>query len=406
MIDAIRELQGRIFSFFRKRDRENDFDAELKAHLEYLIDENIRRGMSPSDARRDGLVRLGGIEQTRELHRDSRGLPAIDALIRDLRYAVRKLRRDSTLALLAILIIGIGVGASSTVFSIFNAVLLRPLPFEDPAALVWIANGASKNLSSQTVQVINLNELRDGSRSFAEIAGYSPFYGIGDIHLTGDDDPERLTAVPVTERFFPLLGVKPYFGRFFSTAESQWKAPETVVLSYSFWKRKFNADVSAIGRTLSLDGRPATIIGILPASFDFAATFTPGGRADIFRPLSLGPDTNKQGNMLALIGRLHAGADIRTAQAEATLIGARIESEIKKGARRNSFTPRLAPLRERASGNFRYALTVLLGAVGFVMLLVCANVSNLLLVRATARQKEMAPGQRSVRVAANSYGSC
>jgi predicted permease len=390
VIHAIRELQGRIVSFFRRRERDEDFEAELSANLEFMIEDNLRSGMAPEEARRMALVKLGGMQQTRELHRESRGLPAVDALLRDARYGFRSLRRDSSLAFMATLIIGIGVGASSIVFSVFNTVLLRPLPFEDPGALVWIANGRSKNLSSQTVQIVNLNELREGSRSFVEIAGYSPFYGIGDIRLTGDGEPERVTEVPVTERFFALLGVKPHLGRFFSSSDAQPNSPKTVVLSHGFWERRFKADARAVGQVISLDGKPATIIGVLPPSFDFATTFTPGGRADLFRPFPLSPENNKQGNTLALIGRLKSGSDLALAQAEATVVGNRIKSEIDKGARRNTFNPRLVPLRERVSGNFRYALTVLLGAVGFVMMLVCANLSNLLLVRATARQKEMA----------------
>jgi hypothetical protein len=205
-MDMVRELLFRIRSFFLKRRRDEDFDAELTAHLEMSIHDNIRRGMSAEEARRNALTSLGGVEQTRELHRASRGLPALDAIIRDLRYAVRTLRRDAGLTTFAILIVGLGVGASSTVFSVFNTLFLRPLPFDDPGRLVWIANGESKNLSAQTVQVVNLVELRSQSQSLADVAAYSPFYGAGDIRLTGTGEPERLTGVPVTEGFFQLLG--------------------------------------------------------------------------------------------------------------------------------------------------------------------------------------------------------
>lgn len=387
---TIRELLSRIASFFRKRERDEDFDAEVEAHLRLSIEDNIQRGMSPEDARRNALVRFGGVEQARELHRDSRGVPTLDTIIRDIRYAVRMLRRDAGLTTFAILIVGLGVGASSTVFSVFNTLFLGPLPFDHPNRLVWIANGESENLSAQTVQVENVIDLRVESRSLSAVAGYSPYYGTGDIRLTGTGEPERLTAVPVTENFFRLLGVQPHLGRFFTAEECRWNVAKVVVLSHGFWQRRLTADRNVIGRSITLDGSPTTVIGVLPASFDFASTFTPGRRADLFYPFPLTPETNRQGNTLALIGRLKQGVDIRAAQAEANLIGQRIQEGPREGVWRNAFRPKLSTLRERVSGRFHYALLVLVGAVGFLMLLVCANLSNLLLVRASVRQKEMA----------------
>jgi predicted permease len=162
------------------------------------------------------------------------------------------------------------------------------------------------------------------------------------------------------------------------------------MLSQGFWKRRMAADPGIVGRTITLDGEPATVIGVLPESFDFAAVFKPGSRVDLFTPFPLSPQKHAQGNTLAIIARLTPGADIRTAQAEVTTIGENIRAERKKNLRRNEFKPRLSTLRERVSGKFQYALLVLVGAVGFLMLLVCANLSNLLLVRASVRQKEMA----------------
>jgi predicted permease len=385
-MDTARELLARLRSLLHKQALDEDLDQELAAHVDFAIEENIARGMSPDEARRRALVSIGGIEQAKEEHRDRRGLPAFDDILRDVRHSVRTLRRDAGLTTFAILIVGLGVSASSTVFSVCNALLLRPLPFDDPSRLVWIANGQSENLSAQTVQVANLLELRQASQSLSAVAGYSPFYGAGDIRLTGAGEPERLTGVPVTEDFFRLLGVQPQLGRFFTAEECRWNAPKALVLSHGFWQRRFAADPGLVGRSIILDGTPATVVGVLPASFDFAATFTPGSRADLFYPFPLSPETNRSGNILALIGRLKPGVDIGTAQAEATVIGARIES----GEGRNAFRPNLSTLRDRISGRFRYALLVLAGAVGFLMLLVCANISNLLLARASVRKKEMA----------------
>jgi putative ABC transport system permease protein len=312
----------------------------------------------------------------------------LDGAARDLRYALRTLRRDAAWTTAAVSIVAFGVGASATVFSVVHALLLRPLPFEDPARLVWIANGESENLSAQTVQVDNLRDFQRQSRAIADAAAFSPFYGVGDIRLSGAGAPERVTAVPVTEGFFRLLGIRPFVGRFFNADECRWHAPKAVVLGHGFWQRRLGGDPAIVGRAIVLDGVATTVVGILPASFDFAATFAPGSRADLFRPFPLAPETNRQGNTLAVIGRLAAGADLAAAQAEAAVIGRRLAADASPT--RNQFRPRLTTLRERVSGGFATPLLVLSASVGFLMLLVCANLSNLLLARAAARARELA----------------
>jgi predicted permease len=314
----------------------------------------------------------------------------VDVLVQDIRFGVRSIRRDAAAAIFMVAMVAIGVGASTTVFSLCRALLLRPLPFERPERLVWIANGTSENLSGQTVQVYNLLALHNEGRSFSDVAGVFPFYAPGDVRFTGRGEPERLTGVPVTQNFFSVLGVEPLAGRFFDDDESRWNAPKTVVLGYEFWRRRFAGDRSIVGRSVVLDGHSATVVGVLPESFDFAATFTPGRRADIFFPFPLSPETNRQGNTLALIGRLRDGVSMQTAQAEATLIGARHLNDHVDGRSINKFVPRLSTLRQHVSGRFEAALVVLAAAVASLMLLVCANVSNLLLARASARRREMA----------------
>jgi hypothetical protein len=301
-------------------------------------------------------------------------MPLVDALSRDVRHGLRSWRRDWKAALLVIAIAGLGIGASTTVFSICRALMLRPLPFRQPDRLVWIANGTSENLSAQTVQVNNLLDLRASSRSFTDIAAFYAFYAPGDIRLTGPGEPERITGVPVTRSFFGLLGVEPLIGRFFDSTEAQWAAAKTVVLGYEFWQRRFAGERGVIGRSVVLDGQPATVIGVLPASFDFAAIFTPGRRADVFLPFPLSPETNRQGNTLALIGRLRDGTRLDQAQAETKVIASRLH-EVRDGdRRRNAFAPRLVPLRDHVSGRLRSALIVLASSVGLLLLLVCANI--------------------------------
>ncbi|MBI4906874.1 MAG: ABC transporter permease [Acidobacteria bacterium] len=312
----------------------------------------------------------------------------LNDLIQDLQYTFRTLRREAGFTTFAVLIAGLGIGASSTVFSVVNALLVRPLPFHDPKSLMWIAGDAKDgNLSGVTLQVGHLIDLRDTNKSFAELAGYFAFYGVGDAKLTSNGEPERLSEVPVSQNFFPVLGVKPVLGRTFNDEESKWNAPKTVLLSHGFWKRRFASDPTIVGRSLTINDRPAAVIGVLPESFDFGSVFAPGSRIDLFSAFPLSPETNRWGNTLAVVGRLKPGVGPGGAQAELTPLAAEIE---RRHPERNTLRPRITPLEEKVSGRVKPALFVLGCAVAVVMLIVCANLSNLQLGRMAARQKEMA----------------
>jgi predicted permease len=312
-----------------------------------------------------------------------------EVLWQDLRYAARTLRRDYGFAIFAILIVGLGVGASCTIFSVVNTLLIHPLPFRDPGRLAWIANheDATGDMSAKTTQVDQFVDLRKNTRSFSDMAAYFAFYGVGDAKLIGDGPPERFTSVRVSQNFFPLLGVDLQIGREFSDEECKWNGPRAVMLSDGLWKGRFAGDPNIVGRALSFDGGPATVVGVLPASFDFGAIFAPGSRVDMFEPFPLTPETNQWGNTLAIVGRLKPDASVKSAQAEATVLGKRIKQAHPE---RNDFDPMVYGLTEHVSGRLRPALLLLASAVGVVMLIVCANLSNLLLARGAARQKEIA----------------
>jgi predicted permease len=313
---------------------------------------------------------------------------AMGSFMQDLRYTFRTLRRDAGFTTFAILIIGLGVGASSTVFSVLNTLLVRPLPFKDPGSLVWIANKTQEenDLSGQTVQVGRMLDLRERNKSFSDIAGYFAFYGVGDSRLTSNGVTERLSAVPVSQNFFPLLGVQPQLGRLFNADECKWNGPKAVVLSYGLWERRFGADPAIVGKAITLDETSVTVVGVLPASFDFGSIFAPGTHIDLYSPFALTKETDRWGNTLALVGRLKPGVNLATAQAEAAVLGEQISNE---HPRQNSLNPRLSFLGQHVSGRLRPALMVLACAVGVVMLIVCANLSNLLLARTATRQREM-----------------
>jgi len=318
---------------------------------------------------------------------DSRGLSLPGSVLQDLRYTFRTLRREPGFAIFAILIVGLGIGASATVFSVVDALLLRPLPFRDPGRLVWITNHDTGGLSGQTTQVDYLLDLRAHNQSYADLAGYFAFYGVGDNLLSGQGEPERLSGVPVSENFFQLLGIQPQLGRLFTAEECKWHGPKAVLLSHGLWTRRFGSDAGITGRTLTINNEPVTVAGVLPASFDMASVFAPGSHFDLYFPFPLSNETNRWGNTMAIIGRLKPGVTIGSAQAELKVLAGQIT---RAHPERNDFGGIAIPLAEHVSGRIRPALLVLACAVGVVMLIVCANLSNLLLARTAARQKEIA----------------
>lgn len=389
MIDRLRELFEKLLSPLHRRRLDEELESELDAHVAIAAEENQRLGMSYDEALRQARIRLGGREQAKEEQREARSLPLLESILQDLRYAARTLRRDAGFATFAILIIALGIGASATVFSVIDTLLMKPLPFKDPQSIVWIANRTKidGDLSGATLQVGRMLDFRQRNHSFSDVAGYFAFYGVGDVKLTGSGEPERLSAVPVSQNFFPLLGIQPQVGRLFSADECKWNGPHVVLLSHGVWQRRFGSDPHIVGRTIRLDDADSTVVGVLPASFDFAGIFAPGSNIDLFTPFPLSKETDQWGNTLAVIGRLKPGMSLARAQAEANVLGVQIT---KENPHRNGLDPKLTFFTEHVSGRVRPALAVLASAVAVVMLIVCANLSNLLLARTAARQKEIA----------------
>ena len=318
---------------------------------------------------------------------DARRLPALDSILQDLRYTFRTLRRDSAFTAFAVLIVGLGIGASATVFSVVNTLLLRPLPFKDPQRLVWITNHDTGGMSGATTQVDYLLDLRAHNHSYTDVAGYFAFYGVGDNLLSGQGEPERLSGVPVSSNFFQLLGVQPQIGRLFTDAECKWNGPKAVLLSHGLWVRRFDANPGILGRALTINDEPVTVVGVLPASFDLATVLAPGSHFDLYFPFPLSPETNRWGNTMAIIARLKPGATVASARAELAVLAPQFTKAHPRG---NDFEGHVMSLSQHVSGQIRPALLVLICAVGVVMLIVCANLSNLLLARTATRQKEIA----------------
>src|SRR5512145_1981048 len=280
-------------------------------------------------------------------------MPFADVL-RDLRYTLRTLRRDAGFAAFAILIAGLGIGASVTVFSVVHTLILRPLPFAEPDRLVWIANRETAGLSGQTTQVGHMLDLRERTQSLSAIGGFFAFYGVGDNLLSGRGEPERLSGVPVSDNFFAVLGVNPQLGRVFNQEECTWNGPKAVMLAHGFWQRRFNSDPSIVGTALTIDNEPHTVVGVLPASFDFGSVFAPGSHFDLYFPFPLAEQTNRWGNTMAMIGRLRPGRTVSDAHAEIRTIAGQITAE--HAGRRNTFQGNVRPLADQVNGRIRLAV--------------------------------------------------
>jgi predicted permease len=383
-----RRLQRRLAYWFRRNERAQALENEMRHHLDSMVDDLTGRGMPEGEARAAARRKFGNLTQKVEESRATWISRWSSDAWQDLQFTFRTLRRDAGFSTFAVLIVGLGIGASVTVFSILSALLLRPLPFTDPDRLVWITNsGQQGDLSSLTIRVGQFLALREQNRSFSDIAGYFAFYGVGDNKFTGDGEPERLSGVPVTQNFFSVLGVQPHLGRLFNADECKWNGPKAALLSYGFWKRRFAADPGLVGRKLTLNEQPVTVIGVLPDSFDFATVFAPGSHIDLYFAFPLAEQTDRWGNTLALIGRLKSGMTIPAAQAELSVIAGQYGREHPN---LDPFEFRLSLLDQHVSGHLRPALFLLACAVGVVMLIVSANLASLQMARTTTRQKEIA----------------
>ncbi|HEU4631413.1 MAG TPA: ABC transporter permease [Gemmatimonadaceae bacterium] len=369
-----------------RRRFEHDLDDELRFHLEMQARQLEARGVPRADAWAQARRTFGSTARYKDEVRDARGLTGADDVLRDFRLGARSLARTPLFTALALLTFALGIGANTAVFSVVNAILLRPLPFPEADRLVRVYE-AMKSTPEQgwSVSRPNLEDWRAQSRSFEQLAAYQSAGAV----LGGDDAAERLSAALVTPNLFATLGVRPQLGRGFTDDEAQPGHGEVAVLGDGLWRRRFGADPSIVGRTIRLDGGSYRVIGVAPAELRF-----PIGSprpADVFVPLTVPtavPPSARGQHSLSVIGRLAPGAIAADANTELRAIAARLEQAYPDfQANRTTF---VQPLRESVAGRVRPALLVLLGAVGLVLLISCANVANLLVARAVARRKDVA----------------
>ena len=307
----------------------------------------------------------------------------METLLRDIRYGIRSLVKRPGFTIVALIALALGIGANTAIFSLVNAVLLRPLPFAEPDRLVWMWGNIRNAGNRASVSPPDFLDFRNENKTFEEFA--ASFTMPLALNLTGSGEPERLSAAGITGNYFQALGAKPLLGRTFVLENEKPGNDQVVVLSYALWQKRFGGDPAIVGKTIALDGKAREVIGVMPQHFNFPRA------AGLWIPINfdIDPDMKlRKAHFMRPIGKLKEGVTIAQAQADMDVIARRLEEQYPDS--NTGWSLRLVSLREQLVGNTRPTLFILLGAVGFVLLIACANVANLLLVRAAARQKEIA----------------
>jgi putative ABC transport system permease protein len=377
----LRMLAARLKGTWRRPEIERELGEELRAHLEMLVEENMRRGMPADEARRQAKLELGNLSRIREDYRDQARVPFLEVLLQDLRYGLRMLRKSPAFAAVAIATLALGIGANAAIFSVVNGVLLRPLPYDDPSRLVYVISSApERGFTNYATSPPDFRTLRERNHTLSNL---SALY-TSSFNLTGVPQPEKLSGEVVSAEYFTTLGVKPMIGRGFLPNEEKWGEHHVVVVSEGFWRSHLNADANINGKTLSLHGETYNVVGVMPASF---YTSNP---VELWVPMAWKPKDvmdSHSNYFLTMVGRLKAGVTQQQALADLNAIMLAIAQQFPEN---KGIGADVQPMRDAWVGDVRLALMVLLGAVGFVLLIACVNVANLMLARSSGRQKEIA----------------
>jgi putative ABC transport system permease protein len=381
---SIRAAASRVRGLLDRRRLDRDLDAELRSHLDSLILENVESGMSVEDAKAAARRSFGGYQQTKEAYRDQRGLPLVDALAKDVRYAARVLLKHPAFSAVAVLTLAFGIGANTAIFSLVNEVLLRPLPFADSDRLVMVWEDASfAGLPHNEPAPANFADWRSQNKTLEDMAALS----WSNLTVTGDGEPWTLFGYEVTSNFFGLLGVRAALGRTFLPEDESTSANKVVMLSHGIWQKRYGGESSVIGRQILLNDEKYTVVGVMPATFQFL-----GGFIGFWTPLRYGPEmwANRDGHYLNVVARLKPGTSVDEAQADIQTITRRIARDFPVESYGGKLGALVLPLREQLAGESERQFVLLLVGVGIVLLIACANISSLLLARGASRRRELA----------------
>src|SRR5467141_364018 len=384
-MDWLRIFAARLRGLFRKPHLDADLDAELRAHLEMLTEENIRRGMNPKEAAHAAHREFGGFEQTKELYRDQHSVQFFDALAQDLRFALRGLRKRPGFALIAIVTLALGIGSTTAVFSVVDRILFRSLPYPHDERLVSFGDKAPFE-ANEFVLGPDYVDWKKAQTPFESVTSFVP--GGADCDLT-EQNPVRLKCALVESTFLPTFGIRPLLGRNFTPEEDRPNAQRVALISYGLWRSRFAGDPNLPGRAISLDGRPTVVVGILPVQFEMPNL----GHDDILLPSALDGSTDRGPEarqiILRAFARLKPGISITQAAAAMEPLFQKSLDYVPPQFR-HEVSFRVRPLRDLQIQDARVASWVLLGSVFAVLLVACTNVANLLLARATKRVRELA----------------
>src|SRR5271154_6699551 len=367
----------------RRRDRMmDDLDADIRNHIELETQDNIERGMTPAEARTTAYRKFGNVTRVKENARNVWSFVWFEQLLQDIRYGVRMLWKSPGFTTVAVLTLALGIGANTAIFSVVYAVLLRPLPYEDASRLV-VLNETNPRVGTVSVSYPNFMDWRGQSHTFSQMVAVHEV----SFNLSGVSQPEKVSGAAVSPAFLSALGVRPFLGRDFNAPEENAGTEPVLLLSYELWQSHLGGDPDAVGKTITLDGRSFTIVGVLPPSFRLPE------KTDLIEPIgvwatgnSIATDRGERGD-LVVVGRLAPGVSLAQANAEMEGIAARLGKEYP--ASNEQFGVKLMPVRDAFVGDSRPAILILFGAVLFVLLSACANVANLFLVRGAARSKEI-----------------
>jgi predicted permease len=374
----------RLFGVIRSDRAERDLAAELESHVQLHIDDNIKAGMTPPEARRRALIALGGVDQTKERYRDRRGLPALESIARDLRYGVRTLRKSPGFTIAAVLILGLGIGVNSAIFTVVNAVVLKPLPFADADRIMRIWHTPPPTLFAGSpifaLSPANFIDWEAQNQVFERMA----IYRTGRQVLTGQGAPDAVVTLRASADFLPILGVSPTLGRGFTRDDDRDGGARTALLSDAFFRSRFGGDAKTIGSTIVLNRVPYTVIGVVPDPPVFI------NRVQVYVPLAWTAEDRAVRNNHNYLGiaKLRPGVDVARGQSDMTAISQRLEADYPDDNK--EWGALVLPLQEDMIDDVRDSLLLLLGAVVLVLLIACANLANLILVRTHGRAKEIA----------------